>query len=237
MITSRTAFCGFSFLALCSALVLLGLMMAEAPERSGRILVLSCIGGLFTLVVITGARLVVSQGRCNSRLSAELERERELDPLTRLGNRGAFLRRLSVEEERSQRYQERFSLLVIDIDGLQMINEFYGQEAGDLAILTVRDLLSTELRPVDAVYSLGSGTFGLVLPNTDVAAGFVFAERLRVLLEAVVVPWKEGRELSLTVSCGLAVSTLDERENADRIFDRAELCLSRAKHGGRNRVC
>lgn len=237
MINSRTVFLGFSALALCAALALLALVLCEVPGREGRILALVSTGGLFALVVLAGVRMVLVQGRRNNQLAADLERERGLDPLTRLGNRGAFLRELDDETERSQRYQYRFSLIVIDIDGLKMINEFYGRGAGDLAILTVRDVLSAAVRTVDAVYSLGSGTFAVILPNTDVSGGFILAERLRAALESVVVPWKEGRELSLTVSCGLAVSGTSGQENADRILDRAELCLSRAKHGGRNRVC
>ncbi|GEM_PF-4295245 len=237
MKNTRTFYTAFSVSCLVSSLLFLSLVLADIPGQEGRVVSLVIIGLLFALVTFFGLRTVSVQGRLNNQLAENLERERNLDPFTRLKNRAAFLRDLGEEIERSNRYKYRFSLILLDIDGLKMINEFYGRGAGDLAILTVRDVVNAAVRTVDSVYSLGSGSFALVLPNTDVSGGFILAERLRSTLESVVVPWEQDRELSLTVSCGLAVSGTNGLENADRVLDRAELCLSRAKHGGRNRVC
>jgi diguanylate cyclase (GGDEF)-like protein len=237
MRNSRSIYLVFSITALLPALVLLALLGGEVPGPEGRIVALASVGFLFLSVVVAGIRVVLLQGRRNNQMAAELEHERQLDPLTRIGNRVAFLKELAEEIERSARYQYRFSLVLIDVDGLKMINEFYGRAAGDLAITTVRDKVFAAVRAVDSVFSLGSGSFAVILPNTEISGGFILSDRLRAELEAVVLPWKDDRELSLTVSCGLAVSATSEDESPDRILDRAELCLSRAKHGGRNRVC
>lgn len=234
---ARTYYAVFSITALVFSLVLLILVLTGIPGDDGKVIALSLVGGFFGVVVFFGVHMVMQQGRLNNWLAQEMDRERSMDGFTKVANRAAFLRELQEEIDRSVRYQYRFSLILIDVDGLKMINEFYGRSAGDLAILTVRDVVLAAVRTVDAFYYLGNGSFAVILPNTDISGGFILAERLRSALECVVVPWNNNRELSLTVSCGLAVSGTDDFENTDRILDRAELCLSRAKHGGRNRVC
>ena len=192
---------------------------------------------LLGVLVAVSLRLVFLQARKNAELAGRLEDERGRDPQTGLPSRARFVEELEAEVGRSARYAERLCLILLDIDGLKMINEFYGRAAGDLAIRIVRDVLAAEIRTVDSVYSFGGGQFGIVLPSTDVSGGFVLADRLRAALEAVVVPWEDERELSLTVSCGLIVAGEDPGESADLILDRAETCLSRAKRCGRIRVC
>ncbi|MBI3513630.1 MAG: GGDEF domain-containing protein [Proteobacteria bacterium] len=165
--------------------------------------------------------------------------ERELmlrgftDPLTGLFNRRTFLEMSSKAEARARRHGKATSLLMIDIDHFKRINDTYGHPAGDQVIKALADTAAKMMRPTDILARYGGEEFVVTLPETDADVATRVAERLRAMLEQLVVP-ADGREVRFTISVGVA--TFLTGVPLDQAMARADQALYRAKQGGRNRV-
>lgn len=100
------------------------------------------------------------------------------DALTGAGNRLCLTEDLAALDDRVERYDHRYSLLLCDLDGFKAYNDRYGHLAGDEALRRVAELFRSELRPADALYRFGGDEFLIVLPEQDVEGARAVAERL-----------------------------------------------------------
>jgi diguanylate cyclase (GGDEF)-like protein len=166
---------------------------------------------------------------------AEVEALATIDALTGLLNRRAFMAKLANEQARLQRHERRQTcVLMLDLDHFKQINDRSGHAAGDAVLQQFGELLSNELRKIDSAGRIGGEEFAILLPDTKPQAAFVFAERLRSLVESTAIPYA-GSALGITVSIG--ISRLDAADaEAGVALQRADHALYRAKHEGRNRV-
>lgn len=168
--------------------------------------------------------------------NAEYYREKELqavtDPMTGLHNRRYFHDRFSEEMDRGKRYGRSFSYVIIDLDYLKKINDNLGHNCGDAAIKHIADVLKKTVRDVDVVARFGGEEFVVLLPETDVQAGVIAAERLRAAIEERPV---EGVGV---VTASIGVSTYpNDSQDREHLAELADQALYLAKHRGRNRVC
>jgi diguanylate cyclase (GGDEF)-like protein len=179
----------------------------------------------------------------NERLTREMgEREKAeealaraatTDYLTGLTNRRAMLQRLEEETARAQRSGRPFTILLADLDRFKQINDRYGHETGDHALVAIADLLRAMVRKQDLVARWGGEELLVFLPETPLAGGLEVAEKIRAGL-ADQPHCVLGRELVVTISVGVAeVSGEVSITEAVRAADAA---LYRAKAAGRNRV-
>ena len=99
-------------------------------------------------------------------LADRLEADALADSLTGLGNRRAFDRDLRRELGRAARHDRRFSVALLDLDGLKAINDRDGHAAGDAALRGLATALSAALRAADRAYRLGGDEFAVLLPET-----------------------------------------------------------------------
>ena len=166
---------------------------------------------------------------------AEVEALATTDALTGLLNRRALMAELANEQARLQRHELRQTcVLMLDLDDFKQINDHYGHAAGDTVLQQFGALLRNELRKIDRAGRIGGEEFAILLPDTKPQAAFVFAERLRSLVESTAIPYA-GSDLGITVSIG--ISRLDPADaEAGIALRRADHALYRAKHEGRNRV-
>jgi diguanylate cyclase (GGDEF)-like protein len=112
-------------------------------------------------------------------MAGRLEHEALVDPLTGLLNRRALERDLRRERARATRYDRRFSLMVIDLDGLKQVNDTEGHLAGDLYLRGLATAMAGVLRSGDEAYRIGGDEFVVLLPETSEARAEVVAERVR----------------------------------------------------------
>lgn len=165
-----------------------------------------------------------------------LEEQRQkalIDPLTGLPNRAGWTERLELEMARWKRYGGELLLAVLDIDHFKRINDGYGHLAGDKVLKIIAGELAKRLRKTDFIARFGGEEFVLLIPSTPMEGGH---QLLQTLLDGVEqCPFHfRGERVTITLSAGLTAFVGDE--GSDKVFERADQALYRAKSGGRNRV-
>lgn len=172
--------------------------------------------------------------------AARSDRERfqflaNTDPLTGCVNRRAMLDRLERELDRARRYVHSLTVLMIDLDWFKKINDTRGHLVGDTVLRQLGELLRREARSVDIVARYGGEEFTIILPDTDLEGGIVFAERVRE--RASQHDYSETDDpLHVTVSVGVATFENGDDMTAERMIAQADAALYRAKEAGRNVV-
>lgn len=151
------------------------------------------------------------------------------DPLTGVRNRRALDECLASLLALRHRYNQPFTVVILDVDHFKKINDELGHLSGDQVLKAVATLLDQAVRETDTVARFGGEEFVVVLPQTDLPGAAIFAERLRQMVAAQTL---EGA--SVTVSMGLATPL--EGETAAGVLTRADEALYQAKRAGRDRV-
>ena len=180
---------------------------------------------------VTGTTMDISERKA---MQQELARLATTDPLTGVANRRRFLDQLEAELARSKRFATPAALLMIDIDWFKKVNDTHGHAVGDAVLKHLAELSRRRLRRIDLFGRLGGEEFGILLPGTDGAGAWQFADRFR--RDVAETPLQNGEgPIPITISIGVAQFDPDD-VTADGILARADAALYRAKEGGRNRV-
>jgi len=156
-----------------------------------------------------------------------------LDPVTNLPTRRLLLEKLEEMTQAEVIGDEGFSLMHLDLDGFQKVNDALGQVAGDQLLKEAAGRLSALVRASDFVARSGSDEFCLILSGThDEGATIQVA---RKVLTAMQRPYQlGGRNLRLTASIGIALYP-EHASEGEQLFKCADIALTTAKAGGRNR--
>jgi len=125
------------------------------------------------------------------------------DYLTKLYNRRCFEEELESETSKARRYKTPLSVLIVDFDQFNTINENYGFDAGDTILATSAALIQSMVRNNDVVCRYGGEEFGIVLSNTALNGARILAERIRKKIADYEFK-KDSTVLKLTVSIGIA---------------------------------
>jgi len=158
------------------------------------------------------------------------------DYLTGLRTRGYFEQQLELEFKRAERKQQKFSLLMIDIDHFKVLNDTHGHHVGDQLLRDVTSILMKDMREVDTVARYGGEEFVIILPETTESGAVFVAQRLRRAVEqAKFFAGSPHSVQHLTISIGVAVYDTDAQFKRD-LIEFADAALYAAKHAGRNRV-
>jgi diguanylate cyclase (GGDEF)-like protein len=208
------------------------------PEgNAGRIWIDGPVGQSLLLGLAMLAPAVATLGFVlmgSDRLLDRLEALAATDALTGTASRAAFLAEAGglVDHARSER--RSLALLAIDVDHFKRINDRHGHAAGDRALALVGAALRAQLRSGDRVGRCGGEEFGVVLPDTDIAAARPLAQRLRQ--RVADIPFRvDGERVPLRVSIG-ATHLLGPDDSLQAMSARADQALYRAKHEGRDQV-
>lgn len=188
------------------------------------------------LTIISLSILAFSHVYEVSRERSELSllRLAQTDFLTGLANRARFKDIFDREKQRSLREKSPLSLLVIDLDYFKEVNDRFGHEAGDAALVYVAQLLNRSLRATDLACRLGGEEFGVILVDTPGELAIEVAEDLRHTLEHSPFP-NDGQPINLTMSVGVAQFGIDG-SSLRSLLAAADARLYRGKSDGRNRV-
>jgi diguanylate cyclase (GGDEF)-like protein len=154
------------------------------------------------------------------------------DPLTRLLNRRSVLTQLEGMISGARRHHRPISVAMIDVDHFKSLNDRYGHQVGDRALTAVARTMRERLRGEDLLGRLGGEEFLAVLPDADVRAASVAAEKLRDGVAGIRLTAGE-EEIRVTVSVGWATWG---GESAEDLVRRADEALYDAKLDGRDTV-
>ncbi len=152
------------------------------------------------------------------------------DSLTGSGNRRLMQHDLEDAVNRQGRRERPATLMVLDLDHFKALNDEFGHEAGDQALLQFSDDVRQALRAEDGFYRMGGEEFVILLRGMDKESAKQSLPELHQRLSGST----QGPGGPLLFSAGAA--TLKPREGWSRWLARADDALYRAKAGGRNRL-
>jgi diguanylate cyclase (GGDEF)-like protein len=159
------------------------------------------------------------------------------DSLTGTFNRRYFFDRLAIEISHARRHSAQLSVMVLDVDHFKVINDTHGHAAGDAFLRSLAATLSQRVRAEDVFARYGGEEFAMLVRDTPRVLAHLFAERIRLQVEALRVPHAKAL-LRATLSIGLA--ELEEAVavgSSEELLVLADRRLYQAKALGRNRVC
>jgi len=152
------------------------------------------------------------------------------DQLTGLYNRQYLVdvaRRLCARDDRNS--SPAVAALMIDLDYFKAVNDTFGHSVGDQVLQHVAQSILDGARLGDIVVRYGGEEFVVLLSGVDLATAQAVAERIRI---SVASP--DDDRPSVTASVGVALR--NQGESFERLVERADEVMYRAKAGGRDRV-
>lgn len=154
------------------------------------------------------------------------------DMLTGLPNRLLFNDRLNMTMSAAQRNNNKFAVMMLDLDRFKLVNDLLGHDAGDLLLKNAGNRLCGHLRKSDTVARMGGDEFMLLLPeihqkqDAEVIAGKIVESFHRVF-------FLKNKELKITVSIGIAIYP-EDGVDFDTLKKNADIAMYKVKEKGRD---
>ena len=171
----------------------------------------------------------------NLRLRAELHTLSVRDLVTGLFNRRYMEESLEREVHRATRNQRQVGIIVLDLDGLQHLNEHFGRDVGDAWLREAGRTMQQAVRGSDIVSRSGAEAFTIIMPDTTSAATLQRAEQLRTTLKELRAQHQGPASGPFHCSLGLSLFP-DHGSSGEAVLHAAEAASKRAKSGGGDRV-
>ena len=163
----------------------------------------------------------------------QLEKESNIDPLTKLYNKRALLKDMDSILEYGKDKKLDLSIIIFDLDDFKNINDTYGHIAGDKTLIYIGKVLKNNLRKEVKVYRFGGEEFVVVLNRTEIDEAAKIANRILKTINESKLIYKNNT-IQITLSGGIT----DHRvgDTTDSIIERADRALYEAKTTGKNKV-
>lgn len=204
----------------------------ELPEGSDENLLskVPLVSRLATFISVTSLELE-STNKQLELVNDKLQQSAITDGLTGLYNRKEIQRQ--IEESLAKVRDERFSLVMLDIDNFKQVNDTYGHQEGDAVIVGLADILRN--RRVGHMQNVSSGRWGgeefmVLLRGSDASAAAYIADLMRECFVNINFPGMRPQTVSL------GVTQAREDDTVDSLCSRVDMALYKAKKGGKNRV-
>jgi diguanylate cyclase (GGDEF)-like protein len=168
----------------------------------------------------------------HSRLYIEAVQMARIDDLTGLFNRRALNETLESEIDRASRLDGNFTIVILDVDSMKLVNDNHGHLTGDTVLVQIGAVLKSAIRSTDIAFRHGGDEFAILLPQTSVEASREVAERVRRQISSVV----DATGGQVTASFGLASWPVNGPAARD-LLAAADKALYRAKREGGDRSC
>ncbi len=158
-----------------------------------------------------------------------------IDGLTELYNHRYFQDTLRKQIDIARRYNQAFSLIIIDIDFFKKFNDTYGHQAGDAVLRQVAKILKNNSRATDYVCRYGGEEMTIILPNTSAEDALFNANRICKAVADTPFHLTPVDKVNVTISLGVATFP-DNAQTPQDLIEWADKGLYYAKEHGRNQV-
>ena len=160
------------------------------------------------------------------------------DAVTKVANRRIYEYVFTKEWQTCIRYQEMFSLIVLDIDKFKSYNTFYGHAAGDeVLMLVAQQLQPFGRRSNDLFARVGGEEFVLLLPTCKPEGASEIAQHMVEAVNMLSIPHSDSPSQFLTISVGVATMYPEANIQQECLFNFADNALYKAKQKGGNQFC
>ena len=166
---------------------------------------------------------------------SELRKSSYRDSLTGCHNRRKLDEDILAAYSLANRSDEKLAVLMLDLDYFKRINDTYGHAAGDSVLLTIAEIIRSQLRKHEFLYRYGGEEFVIILPATNASDAIILAERIRTSVANKKMDVGSSSPVTITVSIGIADNSRADTSIKDMI-NLADQALYAAKEEGRNRV-
>jgi len=158
-----------------------------------------------------------------------------VDSLTNIYNKRFITEFLIKEIERSKRLNNRFSIVICDMDDFKKINDTLGHLSGDMVLKSFSELIVKTVRNQDIVGRYGGDEFMIILPETDAHTASTIIDRLRRNIEDLEITVLKDKKAKITASFGISTFPEDGTSPDDLLIEGDER-LYKAKSLGKNNV-
>jgi diguanylate cyclase (GGDEF)-like protein len=191
----------------------------------------SALAALLLVCLLLAVALAWALWRANlARKQQALE-----DPLTGLKNRRFLAPFMELETQRLRRNRQTALILMADIDHFKSVNDRWGHDVGDKALLQLAEILRHCVRNSDVISRWGGEEFVIVCPESNEAHAEVICNRIRQHLRKTPVNLPGVTDFHLTISIGAALfSPCVQDEHWQLALERADHALYQVKHNGRD---
>ena len=152
------------------------------------------------------------------------------DYLTKLYNRKKIDSVLEENENFFKRYEDDFSIILLDIDDFKKVNDKYGHLSGDEVLVSISNILTEFTREVDVVGRWGGEEFIIICPKTNKDEALVLAEKLRNKISSYDFKYLGN----ITASFG--ISSYSQNNSLKELLLKADDAMYLSKSKGKNRV-
>jgi diguanylate cyclase (GGDEF)-like protein len=153
------------------------------------------------------------------------------DGLTSLYNHSTIYKFLESEINKANRHDYSFSIVMVDIDHFKLINDQFGHSMGDKVLKKVSSLLFESTRKEDLIGRYGGEEFLIILPHIGQNNAVTVAEKIRTTIEGTI--WEKS-DIKVTISGG--VYEFHKNDSSEKMIDKADQYLYKAKNSGRNKI-
>lgn len=177
----------------------------------------------FLLIAMVTSRLAYEMNIARNRIRTLSE----TDELTGLYNIRAFSRILKREHEQAVRYGRKYAILVIDLNRLKYINDTFGHETGNRAIILVANTIAQQIRSSDAAARYGGDEFVVLLSEADSANAGTVVKRISHNIQRTTI---EVADTTVRPSVSIGVASFpNDGEEAEALMIKADQAMYREK--------
>ncbi|SMF68921.1 diguanylate cyclase (GGDEF) domain-containing protein [Pseudobacteriovorax antillogorgiicola] len=183
-------------------------MISSADKVVGTALFIGVQMGPEAVETISLFLALVTSCAENLALTKRLEHLAHTDNLTSVYNRNYFEREIRRHIRTNTEYPDlHFSVLLVDVNGLKTVNDYYGHKEGDNLIVKVANLLKTTCRRTDVVCRLGGDEFVIICPETKDASKLLYRIRNRESSMRLHFHTEAGQEIEMPVSVSVGLAS------------------------------
>ena len=197
--------------------------LRDEQGSATRTIALAFAVGLGLIIAFGGILIGLRRrlGRAHEREVTALSAIARTDALTGLGNHRAFHEDLAHSLHRIGSATASVALVLVDVDGLKVVNDTHGHQTGDEHITIVAGALRTAVRATDGVYRIGGDEFAVSLEGKRAMDALDVVARLNIVLSSAESP------VRVSVSAGIADTT--EYRHKDALIRDADIALLTSK--------